>query len=413
MHIPWVEKYRPRSLKDVINQEEAKAKLEELINKWLKGERLSKGILLAGPPGVGKTTIIHALANDYGLEVLELNASDVRTGDRISKIVGRSIKEASIFGFRGKLILFDEMDGLDLKEDRGSVGEIIKIINESRFPIVMTANDPWDPKLRDLRERSEVIQLKPLKESDVAKLLRKICEAEKIRCEEDAIKLLAKASMGDARAAINDLEAVARGRSSVTEDDVAAISYRAHQVDMFRVVDMAIKARSFDEARRVTSLPSFDWESFFTWIVDSVPAAYGEAPTALFDAMNNLSRADVIRGRINRIQEWELMKYMLELMTAGVSLVPGKPKLPFFIKYGYPAKIRLLNKIKAMRQIRDILIKKLREEAHLESRVITLEVLPMLRLLINGERGGHVISELSRLTGLSEDELRMALSTEI
>jgi len=37
----------------------------------------------------------------------------------------------------------------------------------------------------------------------------------------------------------------------------------------------------------------------------------------------------------------------------------------------------------------------------------------VLRLLINGERGGHVISELSRLTGLSEDELRMALSTEI
>jgi len=165
MHIPWVEKYRPRSLKDVINQEEAKAKLEELINKWLKGERLSKGILLAGPPGVGKTTIIHALANDYGLEVLELNASDVRTGDRISKIVGRSIKEASIFGFRGKLILFDEMDGLDLKEDRGSVGEIIKIINESRFPIVMTANDPWDPKLRDLRERSEVINLSHLRKA--------------------------------------------------------------------------------------------------------------------------------------------------------------------------------------------------------------------------------------------------------
>ncbi len=275
-------------------------------------------------------------------------------------------------------------------------GEIIKVIGgESRFPVVLTANDPWDPKLRDLRERCEVIQLKPLKESDVVKLLRKICDAEKIRCSDDALRLLAKASMGDARAAINDLELVARGgRSAVTEEDAEAISYRAHQVDMFRVVDMAIKARNFEEARRVTSLPSFDWESFFTWITESVPVAYGSAPMALFDAMNNLSRADLIRGgRIERLQEWELMRYMLELMTAGAALVREKPKLPFFIKYGYPAKIRLLNKIRAMRQVREVLIRKLREEAHLGgSRVINLEVLPMLRLLIRGGRGGEAAS---------------------
>ncbi|GGP21039.1 replication protein C [Thermocladium modestius] len=412
MSIPWVEKYRPRSLKDVVDQEEAKAKLEEVVGRWLKGEQLRKGVLLAGPPGVGKTTLIHALANDYGLEVLELNASDERTGDRISRIVGRSIRESSLFGFRGKLILFDEVDGLDLKEDRGGVGEIIKVIGESRFPVVLTANDPWDPKLRDLRERCEVIQLKPLKESDVVKLLRKICDAEKIRCSDDALRLLAKASMGDARAAINDLELVARGRSAVTEEDAEAISYRAHQVDMFRVVDMAIKARNFEEARRVTSLPSFDWESFFTWITESVPVAYGSAPMALFDAMNNLSRADLIRGRIERLQEWELMRYMLELMTAGAALVREKPKLPFFIKYGYPAKIRLLNKIRAMRQVREVLIRKLREEAHLGSRVINLEVLPMLRLLIRGERGSSVLAELSRVTGLGEEEIRLALSTD-
>lgn len=76
--------------------------------------------MLVGPPGIGKTTLAYALANEKGYEVLELNASDVRTGERIRQVIGSSMKMGSLFGFRGRIILFDEVD--DLMSGRIRVG---------------------------------------------------------------------------------------------------------------------------------------------------------------------------------------------------------------------------------------------------------------------------------------------------
>lgn len=95
--LSWVEKYRPKSLKDVAGHEKVKEKLKTWIESYLKGET-PKPILLVGPPGCGKTTLAYALANDYGFEVIELNASDKRNSSAIKKVVGHAATSSSIFG---------------------------------------------------------------------------------------------------------------------------------------------------------------------------------------------------------------------------------------------------------------------------------------------------------------------------
>jgi len=410
--IPWVEKYRPRKLSEVVNQDEAKKALLDWINSWEKGKPNKRAVLLAGPPGIGKTTLAYALANEKGYEVLELNASDVRTGERIRQVIGGSMKMGSLFGFRGRIILFDEVDGLNVREDKGGLAAIIELIRESTWPIIMTANNPWDPKFRELRDEAEVIQLKPLDEDDIMTILRRICNNEGIKCEEDALKLIAESSGGDVRAAINDLQAVAEGKKVVTKDDVT-VTERAHQFDMFKVLDKVFHARRFDEARSVTFLPSFDWENYYPWALDNVPSVYAKSVDALSDALDNLSLSDVVRGRIVKTQGWELMPYMLELMTAGIALVRNKPPLARFVRLSFPERIRLMARTRESRQLRDTLINRLRIELHASSSEVSLYYMPLLRLMAGSDLfKKKLLERLMRVLGYSMDSVERALGIE-
>ena len=412
----WVEKYRPKKLNEVVNQEEVKKKLIEWMKQWISGKiPEKKAILLVGPPGTGKTTLAHALANEFGFEVLELNASDVRTGEKLRQVIGRAMKELSLFGFRGRLILLDEVDGISTREDRGGLTAIIELIKEAKWPIIMTANNPWDPKFKQLREEAEVINVKALSENDIVIVLRRICQAEGIKCEEEALRLIAKASAGDLRAAINDLQAVAQGKKVLTKDDVVNLADRAHQYDMFRIMDKTFRIKRIDEVRSIQFLPSFDWEAFFPWALENIAIVYEKSSESLADAFDNLSLADVIRGRILRTQEWELMPYMLEIAIGGVALVKDKPTLPRFIKFQFPQKLLILARTKELRQMKESLLNRLRMELHVSSKTILLEYIPLIKHLMkhNKEYEKKFLEVFLRSLGYSIDNVRKVLGIEV
>ena len=115
----WTEKYRPAHLDDVIGNKEAKEKLLKWAREWQVGSPSKKAVILYGKPGVGKTSAAHALARDFGWEIVELNASDDRNRDVIRRValtgavseilgapedaMGRKVR---------RLIILDEADNL-------------------------------------------------------------------------------------------------------------------------------------------------------------------------------------------------------------------------------------------------------------------------------------------------------------
>jgi replication factor C large subunit len=120
----FVIKYRPKSLKDFVNQKEALAKFLEWYKKWKPG---SKAALLYGKPGTGKTCLVEAFARDENLELIQMNASDTRSKKQIEEVFGYASSVASFFK-KGRIFLIDEVDGIAGKEDAGGISAIIKII---------------------------------------------------------------------------------------------------------------------------------------------------------------------------------------------------------------------------------------------------------------------------------------------
>src|SRR5213078_1211438 len=127
---PWTTKYRPRTSKDVAGNKPAIEKLRDWVESCSKGRPSKAAVLLYGPAGVGKTTVSEALARERGWDLVEINASDKRSGEILSKIAGLASTQTTLFS-KGRLILLDEVDGVNLREDHGAITTILQIIKDT------------------------------------------------------------------------------------------------------------------------------------------------------------------------------------------------------------------------------------------------------------------------------------------
>jgi DNA polymerase III delta prime subunit len=173
------EKYRPRTLSEVIGNRKA---IEELRNWAVRWPADKSAALLYGKAGTGKTSAAIALANDMGWQLLELNASDKRTQGIINETAGQASKNASLL-YAQKLILLDEIDNLHGTSDRGGAKAVTELVKKTREPVILTANDLYgvSPTLRGhckqipflpIREQSAQQALLDIKHNEKREILR-------------------------------------------------------------------------------------------------------------------------------------------------------------------------------------------------------------------------------------------------
>lgn len=401
MTVPWVEKYRPKRVSEVIGNKEAIEVFLNWMTSWEKGKPSKKAAFLYGPAGVGKTSLVIAYATEKGYDLVEVNASDWRTAEKVRAIVGAACEFATLDGMRKRIVLVDEVDGIAGQEDAGGIPAIRDAIEKTKVPIVLVANDPWSPRLATIREMCEMIEFKHVDKRLIISHLRKICTLEGLECSDDVLKAIAERSNGDVRSAINDLQALAMAGPKIDGSTLAALGYRDRVKEIFSALVQVFHAKSIKEAWTSTENIDVDIDTFFNWVLDNAPQQLTD-PEDLERAMDFLAKADLYFARIKRMQRWNLLRYAVPIMTGGIAL--SKRKTPkSFVKFSFPQKIRMLQTTKQERDLRNAVASKIASKCHMSSYKANIEMLPFLSFIIKND--GNVANGLARFFELSESEL--------
>ncbi|KZS88374.1 hypothetical protein SISNIDRAFT_479953 [Sistotremastrum niveocremeum HHB9708] len=268
----WVDRYRPKRFIDLLGDERTHRETMAWVKCWdtcVFGTSKSKGkkrardeddgeptidlddplkrpteklLLLSGPPGLGKTTLAHVVAKQAGYDVLEINASDARSGQAIDDRIRPALESGSLIGSsKPVLVVIDEIDGATGGGDNTGnfIHKLLQMAFEKRprkgakksannanrplvRPIICICNDLYSSSLTRLRQQSRIVRFNRAADVHLVRRLREICEKESLSIDTHALNNLVNASHGDIRGCLNALQFIKSRNQPVTEPMIRA-----------------------------------------------------------------------------------------------------------------------------------------------------------------------------------------------
>lgn len=233
----WVEKYRPRTLKDVVGQEEITRRLQSYVQS-----RNLPHLLFAGSPGTGKTTSAIALARelfgeDWRGNFLELNASDERGINVVRTKIKDFARTSPLGGADFKLIFLDEADALTGDAQAALRRTMERYAGTCRF--ILSCN--YSSKIIDpIQSRCAVFRFRPLTKDDVKKLVRKVAKEENLTVDADGLEALLYVAQGDMRRVVNTLQVASAATGTVGAESIYATTATARPEDIREMLEIAL-----------------------------------------------------------------------------------------------------------------------------------------------------------------------------
>src|SRR3989338_1726550 len=387
-------KYAPKNADQVFGQQLAISQLRNFITQYRQQQH--KAALLLGPIGCGKTSSVYAIAKELKYDVVELNSSDLRNAENITQFLNSALGQQSLF-FTPKIVLIDEVDNISGVADRGCIPALIKAIEKSSFPVILTANDIEDSKFKALAKSSQVIPYHKLQYPTVSHCLQCVCEQEGIKFDEKAINSLARQVDGDLRAALIDLQGISQEKN-VSFADVSTLSDRKRTETILNALMIIFKSSSVETA--LPALENVDLEPRDTihWIDENMPKEYLSAK-ALAKGYEYLARADVFQGRIMNRQHWRFLAYITDLLTAGISSAKEE-RNPEFVPYRQTMRFLRLWQAKMKNAKKKEIAAKLAVRTHTSTSVAERQI-PYLQVMFQKGAGKSIAQELE----LNEEEV--------
>jgi len=291
---------------------------------------------------------------------------------------------------KGNILFMDEVDGIAGNEDRGGVSAIMKIVEESRIPVIMAANDPDLEKLRPLKKVSALVRFHQVRIPLIIAMLQRICHKEHIKAEFEALERIAENSGGDVRSAINDLQSLAETSKTLTLQDTVVLSARNRDINMEETLRKYFSAKSLLEASILLSRSNVDYDDLLMAVGDNLPLRYPN-PEELAAAYNFISQADMFRGRIGT-ENWHLLKYFFNSLSQAAAVAPESYKPFTFISP--PIRVITLFWTKGKRTMLEAICGKIGQRCHVSRATAKQDFIPFIKVMLAKGKAGSAVSWL-------------------
>ncbi|HZB15939.1 MAG TPA: AAA family ATPase [Nitrososphaeraceae archaeon] len=398
----WSEVYRPMRVQQMIGNEGARLAVVKWLSGWVDG---SRPLLLIGPPGIGKTTLVHTLSQQFNYDLIELNASDNRNKIGLQNRIMPIFHNAGLFG-RKMMLFLDEVDGISGREDTGGIDSLITIMKEPTIPVIMAANTK-NIKIKDLAKICKVIELNSIPPRLLMIFLDHILKEENKKLSPDEKVSVVNNSKGDVRSMLNNAQSKCAGYTSTHS--------KRFEIDIAEAINGYFSMSEVEEAKNFLSQADAAYlDSRFGMSAeerrkDMINALFSSIVSSpidlngLADALDVLSKIDVIVGRIGQNRYWRLMKY-LDVMIAYGLFSSTRQK---GIKYNqYSVIWPLMNPISVRAQYMKNLLSALSKQTHVTKSIFGSIYFPyLLQLLVDKKIDLREFSNISNLDEKSGEAL--------
>lgn len=238
----WVEKYRPKTVEETILPAQLKSAFQQFVD-----QKNIPNLILAGGPGVGKTTIARAMLEQLDCDYIVINGSLNGNIDTLRNEIMNFASSVSLMGGR-KYVILDEADYLNANSTQPALRNFMEEYSRN-CGFILTCNF-LNRLIEPLRSRASVIQFK-LKKSDMPKLAaqffertKTILEAEGVKYEPPVVAQVITKHFPDWRRVLNELQTYA-----ATGAIDAGILANLQEVSLKELVTN-MKEKNFSEVRK-------------------------------------------------------------------------------------------------------------------------------------------------------------------